>query len=296
MFVPRHRQAAVGNDPITLFLELKAIVNVQVAVEPKALVHQPHLADGFPPKGHTVRLHRIGFPPRHFLMEVLHIVGSQPIGAENAHRFIGKLAGNGAQHIADNFGRGVEDDDMLAPAEFQADILAGGVADNMVAVDDPEVGPAGLMFLQPVGGVIGGAVVDDDNLRRITLGKGFNGGYAAADVVGVVVGIEDKGKGIGIRSVQRGLHFPGGGNPVPAFLQSFQRRLGPDAGSPRRILHHITAGQQFRPQRIGARIIHGSPQFPAAAGGGGYAGRQGISRRHLAQIQPEHPVKIQQQG
>ena len=294
--MPRHRQAAVGNDPIALFLELKAIVDVQVAVEPIALVHQPHLADGFPPKGHTVRLHRIGFPPLHFLMEVLHIVSGQPVGAENADGFIGKLLGNGAQHIPGNFGRGVEDDDMLAPAEFQADILAGGIADNMIAVDDPEIGPAGLMCLQPVGGVIGGAVVDDDNLRRIALGKGFNGGYAAADVVGVVVGIENKGKVPGIRGLQGGLHFPGGGNPIPAFLESFQRRLGPDAGSPRNILHYIAAGQQFRPQGVSGRIVHHGPPFLAAAGGGGYAGRQGIGRRHLAQIQPEHPVKIQQQG
>ena len=79
----------------------------------------------------------------------------------------------------------------------------------MVAVDDPEVGAAGLMFLQPIGGVVSGAVVNDNNLRRVALGKGFHSRYAAADVVGVVVGVEDKGEVISVRGLQLGLHFPG---------------------------------------------------------------------------------------
>ena len=96
MFVPRQCQAAVGNDAVALLLELKTVINVQVAVEPKALVHQPHGANSFPPKGHTIRLHCIGVSPLHFLVKVLHIVSGQPVRAENAHAFIGKLPGYGA--------------------------------------------------------------------------------------------------------------------------------------------------------------------------------------------------------
>ena len=83
------RQGVVGDIPVPFVLELEAVVDVQVTVEPEALAHEADVLDGLSPKRHAISLEGIGVALLYFFVEVLHVVSGQPVGPKNPHRLIG---------------------------------------------------------------------------------------------------------------------------------------------------------------------------------------------------------------
>ena len=71
VLVTNQGQSIVGDDAVTFVFKLKAVVNIQVAVETEGLSHQTDLVDRFPAERHTVSLHGIGIALGHLFMEVL---------------------------------------------------------------------------------------------------------------------------------------------------------------------------------------------------------------------------------
>ena len=95
-------------------------------------------------------------------------------------------------------------------------VLAGGISDVVVAVNNLHLGMIGLEFLQPLPGTVGGAVVDDDDLAPVTTAVLQHAGHAPLNIFRVAVGVEDEAVVVLAGTVQEGFNLSGGGYRGPA--------------------------------------------------------------------------------
>ena len=185
---------------------------------------------------------------------------------------------------------------MAPQSLLDANVLAGGVADDVVAVKYAQiVGALAAHFLQHFAGAVGGAAVDDDDFGGMPGGMAQHTVNAAADILGVAVGVQDESEIAAGRFLQARGHFAGGRYRSPLFQPPLQRGLGAGAGAAGGILHHIAVGRQAGPQGVG-----GGPSLAMAQGFTLLQRRRdfradAIGRRRLVQVQAKHPVKLQQQ-
>ena len=128
-------QAVVGDDAISLVLELETVVDIQVTVKAEAFAHETHFVYQVAPEGHAISLHGVSLPAAHFLVKMLEVVGGQTVGAEYAHGIISQLLADGFKNVTHNLGGTVQDDDVSTQALLQTDVLSGGVPHIVVAVD-----------------------------------------------------------------------------------------------------------------------------------------------------------------
>ncbi len=130
-------QAVVGDDSISLVLELETVVDIQVTVKAEAFAHETHFVYQVAPECHAISLHGVGVSALHFLMKMLEVVGGQPVGAEYAHGIISHLLADEFKNVTHYLGGTVQDNDVSTQTLLQTDVLSGGVPHVVVAVDHP---------------------------------------------------------------------------------------------------------------------------------------------------------------
>ena len=150
VFVAHQWEGRVRHHPVALVLELETVVDVEVSIEPEHLAHQAHGIHGIAAECHHVCLHSVGVAGVHFLVEVLQVIGSEAVGPEHPDRRVAQLGRDRAQHVSNYLGGPVDDDDVLTKALLDSDVLAGGVPDYVVAMDDPDVRVLQLHLLPEV--------------------------------------------------------------------------------------------------------------------------------------------------
>ena len=84
MLVAHQWKVVSSNDPVPLFLDLKAEIQVQVPIETEALPHQANPMEKRAVEALTVGLHSIGIAGSHLVVEVVHVVGAYSPWSDDA--------------------------------------------------------------------------------------------------------------------------------------------------------------------------------------------------------------------
>ena len=118
-------------------------------------MHQADLLERFPAEGHAIGLYDVGVSGLYFLVKVAHIVGGKAIGTKNADGLVRQPLLYRSQQVSHYLNGRIDDDNVFAPALFQPNVLAGGVANDMIAVENTQPWFGILKLLQPLGGPVG---------------------------------------------------------------------------------------------------------------------------------------------
>ena len=152
-----------------------------------------------------------------------------------------------------------------------------------------------LRRLQVFGSAVGRAVVHHDDLGRRLAGMLQDGADAAAHIVNIIVGVDDERVVEQVGLFQQRGDFPGCRHRRPAGGLAFQHSLRTDAGRSAGILNHHAAGDGVGAQAVGGVKGGLLAQRTPAGNQFRYIRPHLVLRRHIVQVEAEHPVKVQDQ-
>ena len=139
MFVLGYRQRLIGDDALALFLEVEAVINIQIAVEAEALAHQSNLPQVGASEGEAVGLHSVHLARLALaVVEVVQVVRPQPERSHYANAVVAKHLVDWSVYVAADLYARIQQDYFAPQALLQHYILGGALSQRVVGVDDAD--------------------------------------------------------------------------------------------------------------------------------------------------------------